>query len=112
MPDLVREQRAAIARDYRTILAVRPDFESVASLREFIWACMVVVSRNFSVHINGLSTSAIVPYADILNHRRPDTGPETTYRYDNSSRSFVITTLRRSVGGSVGGAATPTAYTI
>ena len=32
---------------------------------------MCVCSRNFGIVVDGVRTSAMVPYADMLNHYRP-----------------------------------------
>ena len=45
-------------------------------------------SRNFNIIIDGNETNAFVPFADMLNHKRPK---ETTWAYDNTKQGFVIT---------------------
>merc|ERR1719183_176276 len=57
---------------------------------------MVVCSRNFGMLVNGVRTSALVPYADMLNHHRPR---ETKWQFDNDTQHFTITTLHPLVGG-------------
>ena len=49
------------------------------------WAC----SRNFGLQIDGHRTSALVPYADMLNHYRPR---ETKWTFDDEREAFTITT--------------------
>ena len=51
---------------------------------------MCVCSRNFGIVVDGIRTSAMVPYADMLNHFRPR---ETKWTYEASRRAFTITSL-------------------
>ena len=87
----VEERKRAIANDYAAIVEVFPAFAKVATLEEFQWARMCVCSRNFGVVVSGVRTSALVPYADMLNHLRPR---ETKWTYDNGRGAFTITALQ------------------
>ncbi|CAM9934220.1 unnamed protein product, partial [Phaeothamnion confervicola] len=78
------------------ICEVFPSFVEVSTLEEFMWARMCVCSRNFGLIVDGLRTSALVPYADMLNHYRPR---ETKWAYDNDRGAFTITTLQTIRGG-------------
>ena len=62
---------------------------AIATLDEFKWARMCVCSRNFGLQIDGHRTSALVPYADMLNHYRPR---ETKWTFDDEREAFTITT--------------------
>jgi len=70
----VAERNAAIETDYRNICEVFPAFGERATLDDFKWARMCVCSRNFGIVVDGLRTSAMVPYADMLNHFRCGAG--------------------------------------
>jgi len=48
---------------------------------------MLTASRIFGITINGVRTDAYVPFADMLNHKRPR---ETTWYYSDSLQGFVI----------------------
>jgi len=87
----VEERKRAIANDYEAICGAYPGFRQVASLAQFQWARMCVCSRNFGVVVRGVRTSALVPYADMLNHLRPR---ETKWTYDNQRTAFTITALQ------------------
>jgi protein-histidine N-methyltransferase len=65
----VADRREAIESDYRNICAAHPPFAGTATLEQFAWARMIVASRNFGIVVRGLRTAALVPYADMLNHR-------------------------------------------
>lgn len=93
----IEERKRAIATDYEAICGVYSSFRTTATLEEFKWARMCVCSRNFGVVINGVRTSALVPYADMLNHYRPR---ETKWTYDNARGSFTITALQSIKQGS------------
>ncbi|KAL7466464.1 hypothetical protein ACHAXS_006759 [Conticribra weissflogii] len=87
----IRDRLDAIRDDYQAICSVCPDFPAVASLRDFQWARMIVCSRNFGLLVDGHRTSALVPHADMLNHRRPR---ETKWTFDDETQCFTITTLQ------------------
>lgn len=93
----IKDRIEAITEDYYSICEVAPQLKSIATLDEFKWARMCVCSRNFGLQINGHRTSALVPHADMLNHRRPR---ETKWSYDDELQAFTITTLQPIVAGS------------
>lgn len=93
----IEDRLNAIEEDYSAICGVYPSFAEAASLRDFQWARMCVCSRNFGIIVNGTRTSALVPYADMLNHYRPR---ETKWTYDNAAGAFTITSLQSIAAGS------------
>ncbi|CAN0447031.1 unnamed protein product [Discosporangium mesarthrocarpum] len=66
----VGERKRAIESDYQVVCDLYPPFVNVATLEDFKWARMCVCSRNFGLDVAGVRTSALVPYADMLNHYR------------------------------------------
>ena len=44
-------------------------------------------SRIFGITVNDVKTDGFVPYADMLNHKRPR---QTLWQYDEDKRGFVI----------------------
>ncbi|KAG5190393.1 hypothetical protein JKP88DRAFT_160443 [Tribonema minus] len=86
----VADRRAAIAADYAAVCEAYPPFTSTATLEDFMWARMIVCSRNFGIIVRNIRTAALVPYADMLNHKRPR---HTKWTYDNDAGAFAITTL-------------------
>lgn len=56
-----------ICEDYKTICRIVPEFRALATIEEFKWARMCVCSRNFGIYINGVRTSAMVPFADMVS---------------------------------------------
>jgi len=48
---------------------------------------MITCSRIFGITVNGVKTDGFVPYADMLNHRRPR---QTTWYYSDEKEGFVI----------------------
>lgn len=75
--------------DYEEICRVAPEFARF-SFNDFLEVRTAVGSRNFGIVIDGEKRTAMVPYADMLNHFRPR---ETSWTFDNSMRSFTITAL-------------------
>lgn len=49
------------------VLKFVPEF-SIISYDEFVWARTTSSSRIFSLNINGVTTEAFVPLADLFNH--------------------------------------------
>ena len=48
---------------------------------------MMVSSRIFGITVNGVKTDGFVPYADMLNHKRPR---QTTWYYSDEKAGFII----------------------
>jgi len=90
----INDRITAINEDYNNILSVIPEFSNIATRQEFQWARMIVCSRNFGLLINGVRTSALVPYSDMLNHLRPR---ETKWTFDDNTQCFTITTLGKGI---------------
>ena len=57
------------------------------SLKEFSEIRMIVSSRIFSICIEGRSTIALVPLADMLNHKHPK---NVTWTYSDEKRGFIV----------------------
>lgn len=92
----VAERRAAIAADWAAIAAAAPALAARATEADFVWARAVVASRNFALVLDGSRTDALVPFADMLNHRRPR---QTSWGFnaslgDDGRGAFVIRSLQ------------------
>jgi len=48
---------------------------------------MMVSSRIFGITVHGVKTDGFVPYADMLNHKRPR---QTTWYYSDEREGFII----------------------
>eukprot|EP00479_Gromia_sphaerica_P005184 TRINITY_DN16203_c0_g1_i1.p1 TRINITY_DN16203_c0_g1~~TRINITY_DN16203_c0_g1_i1.p1 ORF type:complete len:87 (+),score=7.70 TRINITY_DN16203_c0_g1_i1:299-559(+) len=70
IPEIVAEQKEFIEGEYDKLIQTFPSL-SRRDLSSFMWAHFVVRSRLFGVTINGTSTQAMVPIADLLN-QSPD----------------------------------------
>jgi histone-lysine N-methyltransferase SETD3 len=86
---LIDERRDNITHDYYTILNIAPELASY-SIDDFLWARVLVGSRTFSININGVKTEALIPYADMLNHRKPSL---SVWTYNNNDDALVVTSL-------------------
>ncbi len=51
---------------------------------------MMVSSRIFGIQIENVKTDGFVPYADMLNHKRPR---QTTWSYTDDRKGFIIEAL-------------------
>jgi hypothetical protein len=58
------------SKDYNNICESLEEYKQF-SYKEFLGTITAVSSRNFSIKINGATNVALVPYADMLNHRVP-----------------------------------------
>jgi protein-histidine N-methyltransferase len=86
----IEEMRAALTREYHDLCQRVPELAEHGSAA-FLWARAVVTSRVFGLTIDGRATDALVPLADMLNHRRPR---ETGWTYAPRDEGFVVTSLR------------------
>jgi len=60
------------------------------SLKEYSEMRMMVASRIFGINVEGVKTDGFVPYADMLNHKRPI---QTRWFYTDDRQGFVIEAL-------------------
>jgi Rubisco LSMT substrate-binding/SET domain len=87
--DRIALRRASLREDFAALRSAGA--LDGASFDAFVWARYVVCSRVFGVHVGGRKTLAMVPMADMLNHRIP---PEVRWGYDDESEAFVMTAAR------------------
>jgi len=80
----------SLKKEYDNIRRAVPEFGQFTH-EEFVWARLVVITRIFGLVIDGNKTDGLVPYADMLNHKRPR---ETKWTYEDSRAGFIITSLR------------------
>jgi|TARA_B110000285_G_scaffold21814_1_gene21105 protein-histidine N-methyltransferase len=66
----INEKLEDIKIDYDLICKEVPSF-SQFPLQEYSEVRMMVASRIFGITVDGVKTDGFVPYADMLNHRRP-----------------------------------------
>lgn len=66
----INEKIEDIKTDYDLICSVVPDYKQF-TLEEYSKVRMMVSSRIFGITVNGVKTDGFVPYADMLNHKRP-----------------------------------------
>ena len=85
----IDDRRANIRSDYELISKAigAENMASIATFEDFLWARMVVASRNFGIVVDGIRTDALVPYADMLNHSRPR---QTRWQFDSRRKTFLI----------------------
>lgn len=91
----ILDRRRALAAEHQDLCRCVPGFARF-SLDEFVWARVAVVTRVFGIEIRGEKTDALVPMADMLNHRRPR---ETSWGFDDERAAFVIHALQGFAAG-------------
>jgi protein-histidine N-methyltransferase len=87
---LLEAQRQSILQDYQGLCRYVPGFERF-SYAEFTWARLTVLTRTFRLTVQGQSTRAIVPLADLFDHHRP---MEASWTFDSERDSFTLTALQ------------------
>jgi len=93
--DEIEERKLNMRNDYNTICKALPEFRRF-TFKQFLWCRTAVGSRNFSITVGNDKVTAMVPFADMLNHFRPR---ETCWRFDNSQGAFTMTSLCPLAGG-------------
>ena len=59
-------------------------------MKEYSEIRMMVASRIFGIQVEGVKTDGFVPYADMLNHKRPR---QTSWTYTDEREGFIIEAL-------------------
>lgn len=85
---MIRERVEDLKKDYE--LTCRVDKEFKENFMDFCWARTTVCSRIFGLVIDGIKTDAMVPFADMLNHRVPK---HTSWNYSQQEEGFVIESI-------------------
>mmetsp|Transcript_3718 Transcript_3718/g.5072 ORF Transcript_3718/g.5072 Transcript_3718/m.5072 type:complete len:603 (+) Transcript_3718:247-2055(+) len=80
----------SLRAEYEGICAACPAFRKYMFL-EFVWGRLAVITRIFGLNIHGKKTSALVPYADMLNHI---TDKQTDWQYDDKRKGYTMITNR------------------
>lgn len=83
-------QRRSILLDYERLCRHVPGFERF-SLPAFSWARLTVLTRVFRLTMQGKRTRALVPVADLFDHKRPS---EARWTYDDARKAFTLTALQ------------------
>jgi histone-lysine N-methyltransferase SETD3 len=87
--ELIRQTRQCLLEDYTRLRNSIRGFDSF-SYDEFQWARVAVATRIFAFEIDGRQTQGMVPFADLLNHRKP---AQVDYAFNNDARCFQMRSL-------------------
>ena len=82
----IKEKKEDMKNDYNKLCEHLPNFNQF-SFNKFCKARVLISSRIFGISINKKKTDVLVPFADLLNHKRPK---QTQWFYDDNLDSFVI----------------------
>ena len=80
------QKKKEMNQDYIILCSVIKDFIRFSYVN-FCKARMIVSSRMFGVKINNKKTDALVPYADMLNHKKPR---QTNWNYEDIHQAFIV----------------------
>lgn len=72
-------------------MELEPEFGERFSFKAFADVRLIVSSRVFGVVRDKIKTDALVPLADMLNHRLPK---QTSWYYCEKSKGFVIRAMK------------------
>lgn len=82
---MIKERVSDLRKDYELICQYDTTF--TVSFMKWCWARTTVCSRIFGLVIDGVKTDAMVPFADMLNHRVPK---HTSWNYNQQQDGFII----------------------
>lgn len=89
------QKKKEMNQDYIILCSVIKDFIRFSYVN-FCKARMIVSSRMFGVKINNKKTDALVPYADMLNHKKPR---QTNWNYEDIHQAFIVQALENIPAG-------------
>ena len=92
---MVHEKVLDLKKDYDTICRLESGFSTKFEFKQFCWARTAVCSRIFGVTIDGNKTDALVPFADMINHRIPKQSSWVFSQNDNGFVMEAITDIER-----------------
>ena len=81
------EKKEDMQNDYNILCEKLENFKKNFTYIEFCEARVLISSRIFGISMNDNKTDVLVPFADLLNHKRPR---QTQWYYDDNLESFVI----------------------
>ena len=86
----ILNKKKDIKEDYDKLCKNIKEF-SKFSFQKFCESRMIISSRVFGIELENKKTDVLVPFADLLNHKRPK---ETIWYYNNSLKGFVIQAIQ------------------
>jgi histone-lysine N-methyltransferase SETD3 len=84
--NLIINKKIDMKMDYNKLSEKIENFSNF-SFEKFCKARLIISSRIFGITINNNKTDALVPFADLLNHRRPR---QTQWFFDDEKDAFII----------------------
>ena len=84
--NLITNKKMDMRMDYNKLCEKIENFKNF-TFEKFCQARVIVSSRVFGISINKVKTDALVPFADLLNHRRPR---QTQWFYDDNKNAFIV----------------------
>ena len=85
----IMESKEDLKKDYNKLCEILPNFNQFP-FTKFCKTRILISSRVFGISMNGKKTDVLVPFADLLNHKRPK---QTQWYYDDKLESFVIESI-------------------
>ena len=86
----IKDNKEDMKKDYNKLCEILPSFNQFPFLK-FCKARILISSRIFGILMNKKKTDVLVPFADLLNHKRPK---QTQWYYDDKLESFVVQSIQ------------------
>ena len=85
---LIKNKTDSLKKEYETIKkCLGSEFYNKYNYYDYLYIRLLVGSRNFFVTIDGVGTSVLTPFADMLNHTLPK---QTRWTYNDEANGFII----------------------
>jgi len=85
--EVISERKKEFMKDYKILCRACENFSTICSMKKFMWTRSIIGSRNFGIFVNNIKQSAMVPFADMLNHS-PDVN--TKWYYNSKKNAFLL----------------------
>jgi protein-histidine N-methyltransferase len=93
----VEKRKQSFINDYGILCRACNNFADVCSEDKFMYVRSIIGSRNFGLFIDGTKQSAMVPFADMLNHSE---NTNTKWYYNSKKHRFVLDSVNKIKSGS------------
>lgn len=77
--EVIRERKVEFMKDYKILCRACENFSTMCPVKKFMWTRSIIGSRNFGIFVDNIKQSAMVPFADMLNHS-PDVNTKWYYK--------------------------------
>jgi protein-histidine N-methyltransferase len=95
--EVIRERKKGFMKNYKILCRACENFSKICSVKKFMWTRSIIGSRNFGIFVDNIKQSAMVPFADMLNH----SASVNTKWYYKKNAFLLDSTKSIKVGGEI-----------